>query len=156
MKRIHLFSSAFTLFAATVILLTGTTATADRFGDDAPNFVENIREAAIAEDTTQIVHSKTPQVVQSKLEKIAFAQAQIWGDTILEGDYYAENEISLDEIEGIYRGRGELVAYRITYSAKSWMTAECEFDRRSSHGPGTTRLSPNFRIKTPVLDRYFN
>ena len=60
------------------------------------------------------------------LHEIAHDQAQVWGDTILEGDYAADGKTSLDRVESLSIG-GKFVGYRITYSEKGWMTATCEY-----------------------------
>ncbi len=54
-----------------------------------------------------------------RLLLIAGIQAEIWDDTILEGPYEAENFIALDQVEGFFHN-DQLVAYRITYSARAW------------------------------------
>lgn len=56
---------------------------------------------------------------------VAKAQAQIWGDTILEGDYRAKGDTRLDQISVLKRG-GRVLAYRIVYSETA----------RSPEGPG--------------------
>lgn len=61
------------------------------------------------------------------LERIAHKQAQIWGDTILEGDYAAEGNTRLDQIINLYKDN-ELIGYLITYSEKAWFTADCSYD----------------------------
>ncbi len=56
--------------------------------------------------------------------EVAKHQAQIWADTILEGDYRAAGDTRLDKVEAFFKGE-ELVAYRITYSERAWYTGEC-------------------------------
>lgn len=60
-----------------------------------------------------------PTNVMNGLDDVAFDLAQIWGDTILEGDYEAEESIQLERIEVVHI-RGELAGFRITYSAKAF------------------------------------
>lgn len=60
-------------------------------------------------------------------EKISFNQAQIWGDTILEGDYAAEGKTRLDSVVRLYR-QDEHIGYLITYSEKAWETGNCHYD----------------------------
>ena len=69
--------------------------------------------------------SELPEATVAELQKIAHSQAQIWGDTILEGDYDAAGGTELDQVEGVYMG-GQLIAYRITYSEKAWYTGACD------------------------------
>lgn len=61
------------------------------------------------------------------LERISFNQAQIWGDTILEGDYAAEGNTRLDKIVQLFRN-DELIGYLITYSERAWNTSDCQYD----------------------------
>lgn len=60
-------------------------------------------------------------------ERISFKQAQIWGDTILEGDYAAEGNTRLDKVTNLYKN-SELIGYLITYSEKAWDTSNCVYD----------------------------
>ena len=60
-------------------------------------------------------------------ETIAFDQAQIWGDTILEGDFYADGITRVDRVARIYRN-DKLVAYVVTYSEKAWYLSDCHYD----------------------------
>lgn len=62
------------------------------------------------------------------LSEAAFDQAQVWGDTILEGDYYADGKTQLDQVFSIYEGK-ELVGYRITYSERAWYVGDCQFNQ---------------------------
>jgi hypothetical protein len=67
------------------------------------------------------------QVVRNSLQNRAEALSGIWGDTILEGDYYADEDVQIDKIESLYK-KDEFVGYRITYSSKAWDTSTCQFD----------------------------
>lgn len=62
-----------------------------------------------------------------QLQKIAEEQVNVWGDTILEGDYVADGEVRLTKISAIYKN-SELVAYRITYNQNAWDTSTCNYD----------------------------
>lgn len=53
---------------------------------------------------------------QAQLQTAAIELAQIWGDTILEGDYSAEDDVRIDSVEKLYLSL-VFVAYRITYSS---------------------------------------
>lgn len=64
-------------------------------------------------------------------------QAQIWGDTILEGDYYAAGHTRVDAVVAIYEGQ-TLVAYKFLYSEKSWDTGTCAYDGHRSSLEGCT------------------
>lgn len=60
-----------------------------------------------------------PRNVLNGLDDVAFDLAQVWGDTILESDYEAEEAIQLERIEVVHV-QGELAGFRITYSAKAF------------------------------------
>lgn len=64
-----------------------------------------------------------------QLQERAEYESNIWGDTILEGDYeMSRDPIVLNAVSAIYNSRGTFVAYRIIYSARAWDVADCEFD----------------------------
>jgi hypothetical protein len=63
------------------------------------------------------------QRLQQKVEELA----TIWGDTILEGDYYADEKVQIDQITELSKN-GALVGYYVTYSSQAWDTSTCEFD----------------------------
>jgi len=64
-----------------------------------------------------------------KLHERAENESNIWGDTILEGDYeLSRDPLALNAVSAIYNSRGALVAYRIIYSARAWDVADCDFD----------------------------
>lgn len=62
------------------------------------------------------------------MEVIAIEQAQIWGDTILEGDYVADGKTRLDQITSLYKN-DKLIGYLIRYSEKAWNTSskDCQY-----------------------------
>ncbi|MFN7823982.1 MAG: hypothetical protein ACK5P6_01325 [Pseudobdellovibrionaceae bacterium] len=59
-----------------------------------------------------------PLEEREKLREVAFDLAQIWGDTILEGDFEANHQIKLDAVEYVVEG-STIVGYRLTYSASA-------------------------------------
>ena len=61
------------------------------------------------------------------MTRIAKTQAQVWADTILEGDFVADGYTRLDRIDEIYK-HNILIGYRITYSEKAWDTSDCSYD----------------------------
>jgi len=63
------------------------------------------------------------------LTELANDLAQVWGDTILEGDYYADGHTVLDRVEVLYKN-GETFAYKIRYYENAYYTGECDFDGR--------------------------
>lgn len=60
-------------------------------------------------------------------EQLAFDQAQIWADTILEGDYEADGNTVLNRVVAVYE-KQKLLAYYITYSEKAWDISQCRYD----------------------------
>lgn len=103
-----------------------------------------------------------PSAVRVRLAAIADDQAQIWGDTILEGDYYAEEEVSLDKVEAILLD-SVLIAYRITYSSVAFETSACEISVNRDPAtcgclPGriseSTFVAPNLDSWTRDADAY--
>jgi hypothetical protein len=77
-------------------------------------------------DVRQPKNSALPVDIRLKLEQVALDQAQVWGDTILEGDYYSEGNTQLDRVYGLYED-GKFIGYKITYSEHAWYTGECDF-----------------------------
>lgn len=71
------------------------------------------------------------QAIQAKANDLA----QIWGDTILEGDYVADGKTQVDEVYVLVKN-GEVFGYRITYSENAWYTANCDFDGDMQHLDG--------------------
>jgi hypothetical protein len=70
--------------------------------------------------------NRLPTKVYEKLQAVAFDQSQVWGDTILEGDYVANGKTDLDEVMVIKRD-GRLVGFAITYSEKAWYVGNCTY-----------------------------
>lgn len=68
-----------------------------------------------------------PAYVREALETAAYELTSIWADTILEGDYYADEKVEIELIEKLYLSQA-FMGYRITYSSKAWNTMNCHFD----------------------------
>ncbi|WP_413289134.1 hypothetical protein [Bdellovibrio sp. HCB337] len=89
--------------------------------------------------------------IQAHLLQVASNQAQVWGDTILEGDYYSDGNTRLDRVSSLFEN-GQLIGYQITYSEGAWYTGECDFNGEESSlkdcAPGRIKessfVSPNF------------
>ncbi|AGH94919.1 hypothetical protein [Pseudobdellovibrio exovorus] len=71
--------------------------------------------------------SKLKPELQQRLEQLAFDQAQVWADTILEGDYEAQGPTQLDQVAIFYEA-GKEVGYLITYSERAWDVSDCVYD----------------------------
>lgn len=84
------------------------------------------REALLYKDGTDVASMLSASELAT-LKKVAFEQAQIWADTILEGDYVADGETRLMEVIGIFRSN-ELVAYKIRYAERAWDISTCDYD----------------------------
>lgn len=69
---------------------------------------------------------KLDSQTQKYLKMVADEMSQIWGDTILEADYYSDDETQIEQIQTLYQG-SSLLGYRITYSAPAWDTSSCNF-----------------------------
>ncbi len=124
------------IILALTLGLPGVSMAAD-FTDQIQNFM---KACPGVEDCPQPYHIETllneepdfknnasdPELV-SKLVEVAHDQAQIWGDTILEGDFVAEGQVRLDSVLAVYR-EGQLMGYHITYSEVAWDTSTCTYD----------------------------
>lgn len=75
--------------------------------------------------TAAEIHNLTDET-RDRLEVTANEMSQIWGDTILEGDYYSDAEVQVDQIQELTIGP-TMIGYRITYSAVAWDTSTCDF-----------------------------
>lgn len=128
-------------FTALLGLLLSSWALADQMGPNGDKFYEeaaryehacqtapckNNYSHAIVYNQKQRFNQLTPEIRDS-LKKVAQDQAQIWGDTILEGDYYAAGRTRLDEVLAFYQGT-HLIGYKIKYSEKAWYLGDCEFN----------------------------
>lgn len=60
-------------------------------------------------------------------QEIATDLAQVWSDTILEGDYHADGKTYVDSITALYID-GKIFAYRIHYFERAWYVGNCEFN----------------------------
>ena len=122
--------------------LFASSAKADARGHNAKEFfktIENYRKSCGTGDCQAPFASKKsfelnqPQTdelqidVKLNLEQVALVQAEVWADTILEGDYYAEGPARLDTVTSLYENN-KLIGYRISYSEKAWYTGDCEFE----------------------------
>lgn len=83
-----------------------------------------------------------PQGLRAKLYQIAYSQAQIWGDTILEGDYASEGKVTLDAVT-LIRSQTKVIGYRIRYSERAWFVGDCAY---TYNNPNTLKACPEGRI----------
>ncbi|MDG0815209.1 hypothetical protein [Bdellovibrio svalbardensis] len=129
-------------FAAVVLsVLVSPFAMADKMGPQGDKFYEEAAHFtnACSDKTCKAPYSfavlynqktkstKLPAVLKDQLKKVAWEQAQIWGDTILEGDYTSSGYTRLDLVTAFYKDQ-KLVGYTIQYSEKAWYTGECDYD----------------------------
>lgn len=107
------------------IILLSSFAQAKSFAQLAYSLSTEIEKYEEIDLTIEDLQSKLLQKLQERAEY----ESNIWGDTILEGDYeLSRDPIALNSVSAIYNSRGTFVAYRITYSARAWDVADCEFD----------------------------
>jgi hypothetical protein len=121
-------------------------AMADQTGPNGKQFFEEVTKYEIfcknesncqGEYQNEVVFSLREQlnkigIANSEvLKKISIDQAQIWGDTILEGDYVADGQTRLDQASALYKNR-ELIGYKIKYSEKAWYVGNCEYNGSES------------------------
>lgn len=117
---------------ATVILVLatpfGAIARADRVDSQTRDWVDSIRKAARANELVFEVVDPVSNIInnttRARLLEISKDQAQIWADTILGGDYLAEEDVVVDQIEFVRMG-AQLVGYRVTYSSLAYETLDC-------------------------------
>ncbi len=74
------------------------------------------------------IMSELPESLRTLLAQAAVSAAVIWGDTILEGDYHADEGTDLESVEEVRTSDGHLVGYRLVYSAKAWDTSSGCYD----------------------------
>lgn len=131
------------LFASTfaVLMVTSVPAIADQMGPNGDKFYEeaaHFENACMTGDCSapyvkKLVYdqktrlNKLDQAALKTLKAVAFSQAQIWGDTILEGDYHSAGHTRLDGAIAYYK-EDALIGYKIQYSEKAWYTGDCSFD----------------------------
>lgn len=106
----------------------------DRFYEEAAHFANACSETPCKAPYTSVVlynkktrSNKLAAPLAEQLKKVAWEQAQVWGDTILEGDYVSAGRTRLDLVIGFYKNE-KLVGYTIQYSEKSWFTGDCNYN----------------------------
>ena len=67
-----------------------------------------------------------PLAMQQALHEIAHHQSQIWGDTILEGDFFADGKVQIQKVK-ILSQQNRTVGFQITYFEKAWYTGDCTY-----------------------------
>jgi hypothetical protein len=126
----------------TALLVCVTTVQADAGADGSKNFEKHIQayqqscasggcRIPFSERSAYAVNesdkSQLDAATRVLLEKVATEQAQIWADTILEGDYQADGKTQLDRVFAIFEN-GQFLGYKITYSERAWFIGECDYD----------------------------
>ncbi|MBO9665854.1 MAG: hypothetical protein J7501_03470 [Bdellovibrio sp.] len=128
-------------FVAAMITVSASFALADHMGpqgdkfyDEAAHFTNACQKSPCqAPYSMKVVYNQKSRLNKMEIEEvnvlkqIAFDQAQVWGDTILEGDFYSAGRTRLDEVKAFYRDE-RIVGFKIRYSEKAWDTGECAFD----------------------------
>ena len=69
-------------------------------------------------------------VQQKNLYKAAYEEFNVWGDTILEGDYALDPDadMKLSAVEKMMDAEGEFISYRIVFSHAAFDTSSCDVD----------------------------
>lgn len=116
------------LMSLTISVAGMAEAHADRSGEASRVWVDFVRLAqrsfGLSYELIDLATNQLDAHTRAELEAIALDQAQVWGDTILEGDFVAEEAVSLDKVQKVMHN-GEFLGYRITYSSKAWDTSGC-------------------------------
>lgn len=104
------------------------TAHADEVSTQSREWAGTVRAAVKGRDVVlgaiDLTTNTIPADVRTRLQAIAEDQAQIWADTILEGDYIAQEEVALDSVETV-SANSIFLGYRITYSSLAAETSDC-------------------------------
>ena len=116
------------------LVISPAQAQADRIVEGGRPWVDSVRALMRADRLTYVDVEVSEPRYRERLQQIAWDQAQIWGDTILEGDYWADDEVLLDLVQAVYR-EGVQVAWRISYSSKAFDTSICSPNEYADNDP---------------------
>lgn len=112
------------LLIVSVMVLSSLTAQAKGFDDVVEAIANNAQNFTLVEVAKNSFTAEQIAVLTDYAEK----ESNIWGDTILEGDYLASQDaVTLSSFEKVFEG-SKLVAYRIQFFVKSWDTGSCDVD----------------------------
>jgi len=80
--------------------------------------------------STEVEISKLTAQENKALLEAANDESNIWGDTILEGDYIldSQSKIELVTVEKLVSNASEFLGYRIVYQHGAYETGSCEVD----------------------------
>ncbi len=84
----------------------------------------------------------------------------IWGDTILEGDYTTDyKDVKIESFQTMRTPSGTVLGYRVSFSVSGWETSTCTNENYDSSKPETMENCTQGRIKqviylTPDLKEY--
>ncbi len=130
------------LLFALVLLVTPALSWADKMGPNGDKFYEAAArfEGACGQQlecrppySRKVLYSQRSRInklsdsVRQSLKDVVDYQTQIWGDTILEGDYVSSGRPRLDEVIAYYLN-SELLGYKMRYSEKAWYTGDCTYN----------------------------
>lgn len=114
------------LMFSTIFVTKGAFADTSKFVDVAVKFSVNCVKDDCDKPYSKTIITPDPKM-QGYFAIIAKKQAQIWGDTILEGDYVADGNTRLDSVR-VLKINQKPVGYLITYSEKAWNISDCAYD----------------------------
>ncbi|MEN0058664.1 MAG: hypothetical protein AAGB31_07505, partial [Bdellovibrio sp.] len=157
------------------VIFSASWSFADQMGPDGDKFYE---EAAHFENACRNTPCKAPYAMtilynqktrlnklnpatRDQLKNVVIDQAQVWRDTILEGDYYAAGRTRLDWVQAYYKN-DTVVGYKVQYSEKAWYVGDCDFNGQHSSLKECTEgrisevsyVSPDFKTYFTDEDRY--
>lgn len=112
-----------------ILLLTFSAAVAKAdLNDEFTNFIVTYSEQSHLYGEHEVKLEKFSPAQKAQFLKLATDEADIWVDTILEGDYALANDpLTIDMVTALYQGQ-KLVAYQIVYSQRAFDTSSCEYD----------------------------
>ncbi len=96
------------------------------------------RPGITAEKVPYSLLQRIPGGLRTKLQQLAYDQAQIWGDTILEGDFAADGNVQLDTVV-IIRAQNRVIGYGIRYSERAWYIGDCLYNFKDPESLRTCR-----------------
>lgn len=132
------FLAVLMLFSASLAFADQMGPNGDKFYDEAAHFANACSNGECkAPYSISLVYNQKSRLNKMDaahlqiLRKIAFDQAQVWGDTILEGEFVSAGRTRLDTVVAYFKNE-RLVGFKIRYSEKAWDTSDCSYDGKQA------------------------
>lgn len=130
LQRIFPLLLSLTFFSSEFIMAYPHNSNLSRFRDE----VEALNRACARGTCREPYARETMTVVSDdaffvNLRSRAFDLAQVWADTILEGDYLADGNTQLEKVE-VLKKEGQVFGYRVQYFERGWYIGQCEFNEQ--------------------------